>query len=63
MVKAVRPRLVGRERVPVGGRPVEAKHYALRGQIRRDLWYDADCNLVRVAWRARDGSEITLEPR
>ena len=63
MVKVVRPRLVGRERVPVGGRPVEAKHYALRGQIRRDLWYDADCNLVRVAWRARDGSEIILEPR
>ncbi len=63
MVKAVRPQLVGRERVPVGGKPVEAKHYALRGQIQRDLWYDADCNLVRVAWRARDGSEIALEPR
>ncbi len=63
MVKVVVPRLVGRERVPVGGEPVEAKHYRLRGQIRRDLWYDADCNLVRVAWRARDGSEIVLEPR
>ncbi len=63
MVKAVGPQLVGRERVPVGGKPVEAKHYALRGQIQRDLWYDADCNLVRVAWRARDGSEIALEPR
>ena len=68
MVKVVRPRLVGRERVPVGGKPVggkpvEAKHYALRGRIERDLWYDADCNLVRVAWRARDGSEIALEPR
>ena len=63
MVKVVRPRFVGRERVPVRGQPVEAKHYALRGQIRRDLWYDADCNLVRVAWRARDGSRIVLEPR
>lgn len=63
MVKVVVPRLVGRERVPVKGKPVEAKHYALRGQFRRDLWYDADCNLVRVAWRARDGSEIVLEPR
>lgn len=63
MVKVVVPRLVGRERVPVAGKPVEAKHYALAGQFRRDLWYDADCNLVRVAWRARDGSEIVLEPR
>ena len=63
MVKVVRPRFVGRERVPVRGQPVEARHYALRGQIRRDLWYDADCNLVRAAWRARDGSRIVLEPR
>ncbi len=62
-VKVVGPQLVGRERVPIGGRPVEAKRYALRGQIQRDLWYDADRNLVRVAWRVRDGSEIVLEPR
>ena len=63
MVKAVGPRFLGRERVPVGGKPVEAKHYALAGQIQRDFWYDTDCNLVRVARRARDGSEIVLEPR
>jgi hypothetical protein len=63
MVKVVRPRLIGREQVPVGGKPIAAKHYALSGQLRRDLWYDADCNLVRVAWLARDGSQIVLEPR
>ena len=62
-VKVVRPRLVGSERVPVKGKPVEATHHALRGAFQRDLWYDADCNLVRVAWLARDGSEIALEPR
>ncbi len=63
MVKFVRPRLIGAERVPVGGKPVLAKHYALSGAFRRELWYDADCNLVRVAWLARDGSQIVLEPR
>ena len=63
MVKVVRPRLIGAERVPVGGKPVLAKHYALSGAFRRELWYDADCNLVRVAWLARDGSQIVLEPR
>ncbi len=63
MVKIVRPRLIGAERVPVGGKQVLAKHYALSGAFRRELWYDADCNLVRVAWLARDGSQIVLEPR
>ncbi len=63
MVKLVRPRLIGAEQVPVGGKPVLAKHYALSGAFRRELWYDADCNLVRVAWLARDGSQIVLEPR
>ena len=63
MVKVVRSRLIGRERVPGPGRPVLAKHYALSGAFRRDLWYDADCGLVRAAWRVRDGSRIVLEPR
>ncbi len=63
MVKVVRARFIGRDRVPVGGKPVEAKHYRLRGQIQRELWYDADCGLVRAAWRTRDGARIVLEPR
>ncbi len=62
-LKVVHPRFIVRDWVPVGGKPVEAKRYALRGQIQRDLRYDADCNLVRAAWRARDGSRIVLEAR
>ncbi len=62
-VKIVRARLLGREAVAVRGRPVQAKRYALRGELQRDLWYDSACTLVRAAWLARDGSRIVLEPR
>ncbi len=62
-LKVVHPRFLGRERVPGPGGRVEAEHYALVGELPRELWYDADCGLVRAAWRARDGSRIVLEPR
>ncbi len=63
MIKVVRARLIGRERVPGPGGRVEAKHYVLVGELPRELWYGLDCGLVRAAWRARDGSRIVLEPR
>lgn len=62
-VKVVRPQLIGRDRVPGPDGRVEARHYALRGELPRELWYDLDCGLVRVAWLVRDGSQIVLEPR
>ncbi|MEE8506172.1 MAG: DUF6134 family protein [Kiloniellales bacterium] len=62
-VKIVRGRLLGTDEVAVRGKPVNAKHDALSGQIQRDLWYDSECHLVRVAFLGRDGSGITLEPR
>lgn len=62
-VKLVRAWALGREAVPVAGRSVRAEHYALRGEIARDLWYDGACNLVRVAQVLRDGSQLTFEPR
>ena len=62
-VKIVRGRLLGTDEVAVYGKPVSANHYALSGQIQRDLWYDSECNLVRAAFLGRDGSGITLELR
>ncbi len=62
-LKIVRPRFIGRDRVPGPGGRVEAKHYALVGELRRELWYGLDCGLVRAAWRARDGARIVLEAR
>jgi hypothetical protein len=62
-VKLVRARLLGAQAVPGEGRTVTAKHYRLDGEIARELWYGPDCELVRVAFAARDGSRITLERR
>ena len=60
-VKIVRARPLGEEEVPVAGGRVLARHYALEGQIQRQLWYDAQCRLVRAAYLARDGTWLTLE--
>lgn len=60
-VKIVRARLLGEEEVSVAGRSVAARHYALEGQIQRQLWYDDACRLVRAAYLARDGTWLTLE--
>ena len=62
-LKVVRPRFIGRDRVPGPGGRVEANHSALVGGLPRELWYDLDCSLVGAAWRARDGSRIVLDPR
>ncbi len=60
-VKVVRGELVGREDVPVGGVRVTARHFALYGGIARDLWYDADSALVRIALIGRDGVPVVFE--
>lgn len=52
---------VGREDVPAGGATVPARHFVLTGGIARDLWYDADCALVRIAIPGRDGVPIVFE--
>ncbi|WP_296645022.1 DUF6134 family protein [Roseinatronobacter sp.] len=50
---------LGMERVPVKSGNVTAHHYRLSGGLERDLWYDGDGNLARVAFKADDGSTVT----
>lgn len=50
----------GLETVAAAGGEIEARHYAMTGQITRDLWYDADGRLVLVRFPAKDGSQITV---
>ncbi len=50
---------LGEEAVPVGERQVQARKYRLSGDYSRDLWYDSrDGSLVRVLFKAPDGSEV-----
>lgn len=53
---------LGREHVDIRGRRVPATRYRLHGEEPRDLWYTDDGTLVRVAFRARDDSEIAYVP-
>jgi hypothetical protein len=50
----------GMEEVTAAGGEIEARHYAMTGQITRDLWYDDEGKLVLVRFPAKDGSEITV---
>jgi hypothetical protein len=60
-VKVVRSELVGIEDVPAGDATVPARHYVIHGGIPRDVWYDEDYRLVRIALNGRDGVPIVFE--
>ncbi|RMD63565.1 MAG: hypothetical protein D6826_04600 [Alphaproteobacteria bacterium] len=60
-VKLVRSYDLGAMTVAVGGRPVLARHYRQVGEIAREVWYDAGCRLVQVAFIARGGVPVTVE--
>lgn len=49
---------LGSENIPVAGRPVPARHYAITGDLQRELWYDEHNVLVKVRFKAKDGSDI-----
>lgn len=53
----------GDETVRIDGRPMPARHYAVRGQLERDIWYGADGHILRFAFQHKDGSEIVFERR
>lgn len=46
------------ETVEVQGQMVNARHFVLSGGLNRELWYDGDGVLVKVAFAAKDDSRI-----
>ena len=50
-------RNLGVEAVETGHGAVEAEHYAISGDLQRELWF-ADGKLVHVRFEAEDGSQI-----
>jgi hypothetical protein len=50
----------GLEQVNVRGQTVAAHHYAMTGEIVRDIWYGPDGQIVQVRFPAKDGSEIQV---
>jgi Family of unknown function (DUF6134) len=53
----------GIESVLAGKHSVATRHYAVTGEIQRDLWYGPDGQTVQVLMPAKDGSEVTLVMR
>lgn len=49
---------LGTEAVIVKNARIPARHYALTGDLQRELWYDAQNVLVKVRFKAKDGSDI-----
>jgi uncharacterized protein DUF6134 len=50
----------GIENIRIHGQTVAAHHYAMTGQIIRDIWYGPDGQIVQVHFPAKDGSEIQV---
>jgi len=48
----------GEEPITVKGKSIRAKHYSMTGALERELWYDSDWVLVKMAFKGRDGSDI-----
>ncbi|TAN55065.1 MAG: hypothetical protein EPN26_05885 [Rhodospirillales bacterium] len=49
----------GKEPVAVKGASIPASHYAIRGELERDLWIDAEGNVVQYQFKDRTGSQIS----
>lgn len=49
---------LGGDRVTVHGQPRPAHHYAMAGDLARELWYDDSGTLVQVRFKAKDDSDI-----
>jgi hypothetical protein len=53
----------GTEFIPAGQKSVKARHYALSGDVRRDVWYGPDGQTLQVLFPAKDGSKIAFVMR
>jgi hypothetical protein len=49
---------LGTETVTVSGQSRPARHYAMAGDLNRELWYDDTGTLVRLRFKGKDDSDI-----
>lgn len=50
---------LGSENVDAGGTSVQAQHYAITGELTRELWFDATNRLVRMSFPDKTNTKIT----
>lgn len=61
--RAVQVADLGEDEIVVNGAAVAARHYAITGEIEREVWYDPEGKLVQVSFKAKDGSTIMLQAK
>lgn len=49
---------MGADVVEARGHRIQATHYAITGDLQRELWFDSNAVLVKVRFTGTDGSEI-----
>lgn len=49
---------LGNDTVAVAGQPRPAHHFAMAGDLNRELWYDGAGTLVQMRFKGKDGSDI-----
>jgi Family of unknown function (DUF6134) len=50
---------LGTESISVRGQTIKARHYAMDGRLKQDLWYDERDRLVQLRFKGSDGSVIS----
>jgi len=50
----------GREEVDLGPERRMAMHYSITGELKRELWYGLDRQILQVTFPAKDGSIVTI---
>lgn len=60
-LKRVGTSFVGEEMIDVRGKTIAAKHFAMRGELQREVWYATDFTLVRAAMPSYGGSWVTFQ--
>ncbi len=49
---------IGEETIDIGSQTLKARHYSIKGDIKRELWYGLDGTLVKYSFPAKDDSII-----
>ncbi|HVR68530.1 MAG TPA: DUF6134 family protein [Verrucomicrobiae bacterium] len=51
---------LGLETITARGKKIEAHHYSVSGQIKREIWYGPDGRLEKLQFEGKDGSDVIM---
>lgn len=51
---------LGTDTISIQGKQIEARHYSVNGQIKREIWYGPEGRLEKLEFEGKDGSNIVM---